>query len=185
MRPSGVPEGDTYDWFRRASELLERGDAGASLTLIERVLVEEPGSPSALEIRARALFDGGHFAEAADAFAVCLEVRPDDDFAHYGAGMSLWRLQRFPESRDHLAMACVMRPDRADYARALTQVRATLAARKEAGLPLSGPVEPPGTRELSDQAHTAGRGGGNPTPSDESPRPITDFWSDPQTGADT
>jgi Flp pilus assembly protein TadD len=140
MRPSGVPEGDTYDWYRRASELLERGDAGASLTLIERVLVEEPASLSALEIRARALFDGGHFAEAADAFAVCLAARPDDDYAHYGAGMSLWRLQRFPESRDHLAMACVMRPDRADYARALTQVRATLAARAEAGLPLSGPV---------------------------------------------
>lgn len=161
MRQPGTPEGNAYDWFRRASELLERGDAGASLMLIERVLAEEPRSRSALEIRARALFDGGHYADAADAFAECLDSSPDDDYAHYGAGMSLWRLQRFPEARDHLAMACVMRPERTDYARALTQVRATLAARIEAGLPLVGPVDPSGGRDAAD-----------------GPRLLSDFWDD-------
>jgi len=141
MAQSRTPEGTPYDWFRRASDLLERGDAAASLVLIERVLEEDPGSRAALEIKARGLFDAGHFAEAAEAFDECLRRSPDDDYAHYGAGLSLWRLQRFPESRDHLAMACVMRPDRADYARALTQVRATLTARRKAGLPLVGPVD--------------------------------------------
>lgn len=143
MRDDGAPEGDTYDWYRRASDLLERGDASASLVLIERVLGEDPQARAALEIKARALFDAGHYAEAAEAFDDCLRFSPDDDYAHYGAGMSLWRLQRFPEARDHLAMASVMRPERSDYQRALGQVKATLNARRKAGLPLTGPVESP------------------------------------------
>ena len=55
--------------------------------------------------------------------------------------MSLWRLQDFPQARDHLAMASVMRPDRPEYARALTQVKATIKARRSAGLPLTGPID--------------------------------------------
>lgn len=130
-----------YDWFRRADELLASGDASASLVLIDRVLVEDPDSQSAREIRARALFDAGRYAEAADAFAACVEAAPADDYAHYGAGLSLWRLQDFPRARDHLAMAAVMRPDRTEYAQALAQVKATIRARREAGVPLSGPVD--------------------------------------------
>lgn len=141
MTAEGIPEGTAYDWFRRASALLDRGDAAASLVLIERVLLEDPSSQAAREIRARALFDSGRFAEAAQAFAACLAVAPSDDYAHYGAGLSLWRLQEFPEARDHLAMASVMRPDREEYSRALAQVTATLRARRTAGLPERGPLE--------------------------------------------
>lgn len=142
-RPDGVPEGSTYDWYRRALDLLDRGDAGASLVLIDRVLAEDPGSRAALEIRARALFDSGRYQEAADAFQQCVDLTPDDDYAHYGAGVSLWRLQEFRTAEDHLAMASVMRPGRADYAQALAQVRATLSARRTAGLPLTGPIDSP------------------------------------------
>jgi len=141
----GTPGGSVYDWFRRASDLLGRGDAAASLVLIDRVLSEDPTSQAAREIRARALFDSARYVEAADAFLLCLQSAPDDDYAHYGAGMSLWRLQEFPQARDHLAMASVMRPDRTEYAQALQQVRATIKARREAGLPPTGPldVDPP------------------------------------------
>lgn len=141
MTAQGLPSGDVYDWFRRADDLLASGDASASLVLIDRVLQEDPSSQSAREIRARALFDAGRYAEAADAFAACLETSPADDYAHYGAGLSLWRLQDFPHARDHLAMASVMRPERAEYAQALSQVKATIRARREAGLPLTGPVD--------------------------------------------
>ena len=141
MTAQGLPRGDVYDWFRRADDLLASGDASASLVLIDRVLQEDPSSQSAREIRARALFDAGRYAEAADAFATCLETSPADDYAHYGAGLSLWRLQDFPHARDHLAMASVMRPERAEYAQALSQVKATIRARREAGLPLTGPVD--------------------------------------------
>ena len=144
MTAQGAPEGTVYDWFRRAGDLLDRGDAAASLVLIERVLGEDPTSQAAREIRARALFDSGRFDEAAAAFADCLAAAPSDDYAHYGAGMSLWRLQDFPQARDHLAMAAVMRPDREEYSRALTQVTATIKARRSAGMPLTGPVESTG-----------------------------------------
>lgn len=141
MTAEGAPSGSVYDWFRRAGDLLERGDAAASLVLIDRVLGEDPTSQAAREIRARALFDSGRYAEAADAFAACLESAPADDYAHYGIGMCLWRLQDFPQARDHLAMASVMRPERAEYASALAQVKATIKARRSAGLPLSGPLD--------------------------------------------
>lgn len=136
-----APEGSTYEWYRRAIALLDRGDADASLVLLERVLAEDPAAPSAREARARALFDSRRFEEAAEGFADITRERPDDDYAHYGLGMALWRLQRFPEAVEHLAMAAVMRPERSDYASALAQVRATITARAEAGLPLAGPLD--------------------------------------------
>lgn len=151
---SGQPAGDPHDWFRRARDLLERGDAAASLVLIERVLEVDPASLAAVEIRARALFDSQYFIDAAAEFERIIELRPDDDYAQYGLGMSLWRLQRFPEAADHLALAAVMRPTDERYSRALTQVRATLKARAEADLPLSGPIaaegsDTPGSQELT------------------------------------
>lgn len=136
----GAPAGEVHDWFRRSRELLDRGDAAASLILIDRVLEADPTSLAAVEIRARALFDSQQFDAAAQEFASITQVRPDDDYAHYGLGMSLWRLQRFPESADHLALASVMRPSDERYARALAQVRATLRARTDANLPLTGPI---------------------------------------------
>lgn len=141
-REGNAPAGEVHDWFRRSRDLLDRGDAGASLVLIERVLQADPQSLAAREIKARALFDSQQFPESAKEFESITTARPDDDYAHYGLGMCLWRLQRFPEAADHLALASVMRPGDARYTRALTQVRATLKARAEADLPLSGPLEP-------------------------------------------
>lgn len=69
-----------------------------------------------------------------------MEVAPDDDYAHFGMGMSLWRKQEFVQARDHLSMAFVMRPDRAEYGKALSQVKATLRARVKDQLPLNGPI---------------------------------------------
>jgi Flp pilus assembly protein TadD len=135
-----APLGEPYDWYQRGIDLLQRGDCAPAAILLARVLDAEPESVAALEGYARALFDCGRFAEAAEAFAQLAERVPDDDYAHFGLGSSLWRLQRFTEARDELAMALVMRPGRSDYARALQQVKATLRARAEADLPLNGPV---------------------------------------------
>ena len=138
----GDPEGTPYDWYRRAVSLLDSGNPDAAAVLLARLREADPTSTAVLETHARALFDSRRYQEAADAFAELVERSPAEDYAHYGLGMSLWRLQRFPLARDHLAMAAVMRPQRADYARALAQVRATLTARADAGLPLEGPVSP-------------------------------------------
>lgn len=123
-------------------ELLEQGNADAAAVLIDRVLRVEPGSTSAREAYARAMFDARRYEDAVIAFNVLAERAPDSDYAHYGLGISLWRLQRFTESEEQLAMAFVMRPENAEYGKALAQVRATLRERLKAGLPADGPVNP-------------------------------------------
>jgi Flp pilus assembly protein TadD len=134
------PDGTPYDWYQRAVALLDSGNSDAAATLFARVRQVDPTSTCVLEGLARALFDGRRYAEAAEAFAELAERSPAEDYAHYGLGMSLWRLQRFPAARDELAMAAVMRPGRADYVAALSQVKATLRARALGGLPLEGPL---------------------------------------------
>jgi predicted Zn-dependent protease len=137
---AGDPEGQPYDWYRRALALLEGGNPDAASHLLERLLVSEPTSLCALEAYARALFDARRYGPAADAFAKILDRAPDDDYAHFGLGMSLWHVQEFVKARDELAMAFVMRPTRPEYARALAQVKATLRSRIAGNLPLNGPV---------------------------------------------
>jgi Flp pilus assembly protein TadD len=130
----GPPAGDAYDWYRRGTSLLESGNAAAAAELLTWVVREEPAAASVRESLARALFDSRRFDEAVREFEVLVELVPDDDYAQFGLGLSLWRLGRFRRAADHLAMASVMRPDRSEYAGALRQVRATLTAREEAGL---------------------------------------------------
>jgi len=134
------PSGSPYEWFRRADALLSTGDADAALQLLDWLSDVEPPSRAVLELRARAEFDTRRYTRAAATFDQIVALAPDDDYAHFGLGMSLWRLQRFVEARDHLAMAFVMRPERPDYGTALTQVKATLRARQDGGLPLDGPL---------------------------------------------
>jgi Flp pilus assembly protein TadD len=136
----GEPDGEPYDWYQSATALLDGGNPGAAAVLLERLRETDPASTSVLEAYARALFDSRRYDEAAAAFTELVERAPSEDYAHYGLGMSLWRLQRFPLARDHLSMAFVMRPERSEYGTALSQVKATLRARAEVGLPLEGPV---------------------------------------------
>ena len=135
------PAGDAYDWFRRGTALLESGNPAAAAQLLAWAAEEEPTAHSVREALARALFDARRFAEAAREFTVLVELAPDDDYARFGLGMALWRLRQIPRAADHLAMASVMRPDRAEYAAALKQVRATLAARDDAGHDAAGRPE--------------------------------------------
>jgi predicted Zn-dependent protease len=137
----GDPDGTPYDWYRRAIDFLDSGNPDAAAVLLARLREVDPRSASVLEAHARALFDSRRYAEAAAAFGELVERSPAEDYGHYGLGMALWRLQRFPEARDHLAMAFVMRPQRAEYGTALAQVKATLRSRALTGLPLEGPIQ--------------------------------------------
>lgn len=134
--PDGVlaPAGEAYDWYHRGRTLLEQGNAAAAAELLAWAARAEPDAASIREAWARALFDARRFPEAEREFRVLVDLVPDDDYARFGLGLALWRLRQFPEAAEHLAMAVVMRPDRAEYARALAQVRATIAARAEAGM---------------------------------------------------
>lgn len=134
----------SYQRWVTAGELLRQRNPEAAATILHTLRIEEPGSAAVLEALARALFDARRYTEAADAFAALVAQAPDDDYALFGLGMSLWRLRRFTEAVEPLTMATVMRPDRPEYARALSQVRATVSARQAARLDPDPPGPAPG-----------------------------------------
>ncbi len=62
-----------------------------------------------------------------------MEAIPSDDYAHFGLGLALARGGDPAAAAEHLALAAAMRPELTHYTEALRGVRATLAARTEAG----------------------------------------------------
>ncbi|WP_432507305.1 tetratricopeptide repeat protein [Kineococcus arenarius] len=130
---AGRPRGGPYEWLQRGLALLADGEAAAAATLLARAHAQEPTSTGVLEALARAQYDAGDVAAAAESFRRLAHARPADDYAHFGLGLSLSRLGYFGTAAEHLAMAHAMRPDRPEYADRLRQVRATLAARQSPG----------------------------------------------------
>ncbi len=135
----GIPGGDPYDWYQRATELLNSGNSNAAAILFERVRQEDQ-SPAVLEGLGRALFDAKRYEQASKVLEELVSHSPDNDYAHFALGLTFWRMQKFIPARDHLAMAFVMRPDRSEYGSSLSQVKATLRMRIQDGLPLEGPI---------------------------------------------
>ena len=135
----GIPTGSEYDWYQRASKLLASGNSAAASILFER-LREINSSPSVLEGLGRALFDAKRYVEAEVVLDELVQSAPDNDYAHFALGLSLWRQQKFVPARDHLAMAFVMKPQRSEYGSALSQVKSTLRHRTEQSMPLEGPI---------------------------------------------
>lgn len=135
----GIPSGGEYDWYRRACELLETGNSAAASILFER-LHKVDSSPSVLEGLGRALFDAKRYGEAEVVLADLVQDSPDNDYAHFALGLSLWRQQKFVRARDHLAMAFVMKPQHCEYGSALSQVKSTMRHRTVQGMPLDGPI---------------------------------------------
>ena len=127
------PGGDSYAWYRRGLDLLSRGSPAAAAELLERAAEAEPGARSIREALARAQFDAGRYAQAADNFRQNVEAIPSDDYAHFGLGLALARGGDPAAAAEHLALAAAMRPELAHYTDALRGVRATLAARTQAG----------------------------------------------------
>lgn len=127
---SQAPLGEPYDWYRRGIELLDRGDAAASALLLERAHAAEPQARHVREGLARALFDAGRYQSASLHFRHLAAVDPVDHYAHYGLGLSLWRMGHLEQAREALAKAVALSP-REEYLAALTQVRATLRSRED------------------------------------------------------
>jgi tetratricopeptide (TPR) repeat protein len=127
-----LPEGDVHAWYQRGMELLGRGSPAAAAQILQRASAAEPASRSVREALARAQFDAGRYADAAENFRVIVEASPSDDYAHFGLGLALARTGDHAAAAEHLALAAAMRPDAAHYAEALRSVRATLRARADA-----------------------------------------------------
>lgn len=122
-----------HAWYRRGMELLGRGSPAAAAQVLQRASTAEPESRSVREALARAQFDAGRYAEAADNFRLIVEASPSDDYANFGLGLALARAGDPAAAAEYLALAAAMRPDAEHYTEALRSVRATLRARRESG----------------------------------------------------
>jgi len=123
-------QADVHAWYTTGMKLLGNGSPAAAAQVLQRAANAEPASRSVREALARAQFDTGRYAEAADNFRVIVEASPSDDYAHFGLGLALTRTGDHQAAAEYLALAAAMRPDRKPYTDALRQVRATLEARK-------------------------------------------------------
>jgi Flp pilus assembly protein TadD len=128
----GPDPAEVHSWYTTGLELLGKGSPAAAAQVLQRAANAEPGSRSVREALARAQFDTGQYAAAAENFRVIVEASPTDDYAHFGLGLSLARAGQHEAAAEYLALAAAMRPDRKHYTDALRQVRATLKYRREA-----------------------------------------------------
>jgi tetratricopeptide (TPR) repeat protein len=113
-----------YELFRRGSELLAEHHPGAASVILERCLALEPGKASIREALARAYFDQGAHARAADTFQAIVDADPLAHYAHFGLGLSRMRLGDAAAGRRHLRMAVFLKPENEDYRRALRRLDA-------------------------------------------------------------
>jgi tetratricopeptide (TPR) repeat protein len=143
-----------HAWYQRGMELLGRGSPAAAAQVLQRAAAAEPASRSVREALARAQFDAGRYAEAADNFRMIVEASPSDDYANFGLGLALARTGDHAAAAEYLALAAAMRPDAAHYTEALRSVRSTLRARDDARM--ANP-QPPARAEHLDRAEHSGR----------------------------
>jgi Flp pilus assembly protein TadD len=134
-----------HAWYTTGLELLGKGSPAAAAQVLQRAVKAEPASRSVREALARAQFDTGQYAAAADNFRVIVEASPTDDYAHFGLGLSLARAGEHEAAAEYLALAAAMRPDLKHYTDALRQVRATLKFRSYP--PGGRPPVPPDARD--------------------------------------
>jgi Flp pilus assembly protein TadD len=134
-RETGSEPADVHAWYTTGLELLGKGSPAAAAQVLQRAADAEPSSRSVREALARAQFDTGQYAAAADNFRVIVEASPADDYAHFGLGLALARSGDHQSAAEYLALAAAMRPDRKHYTDALRQVRATLQARERPAQP--------------------------------------------------
>jgi Flp pilus assembly protein TadD len=113
-----------YDFFKKGSDLLERGDFNAATISLERARALEPDKSSIREALGRAYFRSSRFEQAAVEFAAVVEQYPVNDYAHFCLGRAFENTGRRRLARRHAALAANMRPDRADYREALDRLRA-------------------------------------------------------------
>ena len=106
---------DVYDLFQRGTALLEAGDFNSATVPLSKARDLDPDKTSIREALGRAYFRSGRYAQASEEFRAVVERAPVNDFAHFCLGRSLEKTGRQAEARRHLALACNLRPERADY----------------------------------------------------------------------
>jgi Flp pilus assembly protein TadD len=83
---------EAYEAFREGMWLLDTREYHQAVVALQRARTLEPDKSSIREALGRAYLSSRAYREAADEFAVAVELDPTDGYAHYGLARSLERL---------------------------------------------------------------------------------------------
>jgi|SRR5688572_14734646 tetratricopeptide (TPR) repeat protein len=108
-----------YVAYQEGARLLASDNAHAAVIALERARELEPEKGSVRETLARAYYRTGRFSAAEEEFQAAVEIDPVNDYAHFGLGLCRLKAGDRDAARGHLRLASVMRPENADYQRAL------------------------------------------------------------------
>jgi tetratricopeptide (TPR) repeat protein len=104
-----------YDLYQRGCELLDHGDHQAAIVPLSKARDLEPDKDSIREALGRALFHAQRYERAAAEFGELVARTPTNDYALFCLGRSMQLLGRHRDACKPLALACSLRPERADY----------------------------------------------------------------------
>ncbi len=106
---------DTYDLFQQGRTHLKQGMPAQATVALEKAKSREPDKASIREALGIAYFRIRRWAEAEAEFRACLEIAPNNDYAHYALGRCLEKLGRETEANGHYKLANSLRPGERAY----------------------------------------------------------------------
>lgn len=111
-----MPSPTAYELYRSGVDLLEQGDNHAAALPLARARDLEPTTAMVREALGRALFSSQRYREAAEEFAVLVELEPLNDYGQFCLGRALQLQGLHAEARPPLTLAALLQPTRRDYA---------------------------------------------------------------------
>jgi Flp pilus assembly protein TadD len=106
---------DTYDLFQQGRAHLRQGMPAQATVALEKAKNREPDKASIREALGIAYFRIRRWKEAEAEFRACLDIAPNNDYAHYALGRCLEKLGRETEANGHYKLANSLRPGEKAY----------------------------------------------------------------------
>lgn len=122
-----MPSPTAYELYRSGVDLLEQGDNHAAALPLARARDLEPTTAMVREALGRALFSSQRYREAAEEFAVLVELEPLNDYGQFCLGRALQLQGLHAQARPPLTLAALLQPARRDYAMYRDRTIAALA----------------------------------------------------------
>lgn len=117
-----VKSKDAYELLMGGRNMLAARHNHQAVLLLEKARDLEPEKGSIREELGRALYNIGEVKRAAEEFQTAMDLNPADDYAYFGLALCTARLGEKSRAAGLLKIALAMRPNSADYRRALDRL---------------------------------------------------------------
>lgn len=106
---------DVYEEYISGFQYLKKGMLNEAIFHLRRAKTAEPFKTSIREALARAYFMSGRFDKSEKEFSFIIHLKPDCDYAYFGAGLSLIKLGEKEKGLEKLKIACALNPSNQIY----------------------------------------------------------------------